>query len=412
MKTRLNQNVYDAAIERIRFILSEFDHYYVSFSGGKDSGVLLQLVIQEAKLMGRLPVPVMFLDWEAIYQETHKFIERQLSRPEVDAHWICLPVTERNGSSVFEPFWRPFDPAKQHLWVRPIPEHPAVIHEGNMPEDWKPWYDPSNHDQFFFIKYGDWFAKKHNAKKVANFVAIRVDESHDRYKMLKTQKNRIKYESKDWCYRYKENEEEVWYTMPIYDWHVTDIWTCIGKENLDYNRIYDRMYKMGVPLHDQRICNPYGEQQKRGLHQFHECEPESWFRIVNRVAGANYGSAYNKSKLTRGQTEKPGHLTWKQYLRVLLDSLPEASREHYRHIIARTLFWHRKRRRELGGKIRTIHDTPDTFPKGIKINDLVSYRLMCNVIIKGDYWGRKLYFAETKKERERQAAIIEKYKDI
>ena len=41
----LGQSVYEAFQERMRFIFEEFDNIYVSFSGGKDSGLLLNLVL-------------------------------------------------------------------------------------------------------------------------------------------------------------------------------------------------------------------------------------------------------------------------------------------------------------------------------------------------------------------------------
>ena len=37
------KNVYELAQERLKVIFNEFDNIYVSFSGGKDSGVLLNM---------------------------------------------------------------------------------------------------------------------------------------------------------------------------------------------------------------------------------------------------------------------------------------------------------------------------------------------------------------------------------
>ena len=45
MKIYLNKNVYDSAIERINFIFDEFKNVIVSFSGGKDSTVILNLAL-------------------------------------------------------------------------------------------------------------------------------------------------------------------------------------------------------------------------------------------------------------------------------------------------------------------------------------------------------------------------------
>ena len=39
------KNVYELVQERLDMIFKEFDNIYVSFSGGKDSGVLLNLCI-------------------------------------------------------------------------------------------------------------------------------------------------------------------------------------------------------------------------------------------------------------------------------------------------------------------------------------------------------------------------------
>ena len=46
-------NVFEAAQQRIEWALTEFDYCYVSFSGGKDSGVMLELTAQIARRMGK-----------------------------------------------------------------------------------------------------------------------------------------------------------------------------------------------------------------------------------------------------------------------------------------------------------------------------------------------------------------------
>ena len=62
MKYYQDKTVYEAALERIRFLYQEFDDVVVSFSGGKDSTVTLHMTLQVARELNRLPVKVVFLD--------------------------------------------------------------------------------------------------------------------------------------------------------------------------------------------------------------------------------------------------------------------------------------------------------------------------------------------------------------
>ena len=41
----IGRNVYEALQERLKFIFEEFENIFVSFSGGKDSGLLLSMVL-------------------------------------------------------------------------------------------------------------------------------------------------------------------------------------------------------------------------------------------------------------------------------------------------------------------------------------------------------------------------------
>ena len=61
-------NVYDALQQRFRFLFEEFENIFVSFSGGKDSTVLLHLVREIA-----LDVAAVFVDTGLEYPEVKRF---------------------------------------------------------------------------------------------------------------------------------------------------------------------------------------------------------------------------------------------------------------------------------------------------------------------------------------------------
>lgn len=79
--------------KRISYIFDHFNHFYVSFSGGKDSGVLLNLVIEEGERRGRLPIDVLIVDFEAQYMETERFIRRMIdTQKSIPIGYVCRSV--------------------------------------------------------------------------------------------------------------------------------------------------------------------------------------------------------------------------------------------------------------------------------------------------------------------------------
>jgi predicted phosphoadenosine phosphosulfate sulfurtransferase len=414
-KKYLTKDVYTAACERIDWILDTFPAYYVSFSGGKDSGVTLNLVLERAKAKHRLPVPIMFFDWETCYQETISFVERMCARDDIEPYWICLPEAEDNGSSVFERYWKPWDPAKEDKWVRPMPTYPFVINQDNLPEEWKEWYDPDSYTLWIVKRFGTWFADKKRVPETACILGLRTDESYGRHMLVAAAKNRKK--RKPWCYQTRDSGEKTWICLPIYDWRVEDIWIAIGKNQWDYNRTYDKFYLTGKTLHEMRICNAFGEVQKQDLDQWHEVEPETWNRLVERVQGANFGAIYNKTNLNRLRIHKPDGITWKDFTYLLLNSLPPEAKANYEYRFKVIIRWFEIYSREKLGLEQWWFETKKEArdfakEKSISIAFVGSWETMAGFILKRDWMCKKYGFVESARTDKTIQALFEKYKDL
>lgn len=89
MRRFLGRVVYTAARLRLEEVFDSFERVYVSFSGGKDSGVAVQLALDVAREKGRLPLDVLHIDLEAWYAHTAAFVSRIMTRPDVRPHWYA-----------------------------------------------------------------------------------------------------------------------------------------------------------------------------------------------------------------------------------------------------------------------------------------------------------------------------------
>ena len=117
-------NVYEAAIKRIEFIFQEFEQIVVSFSGGKDSGVMLNLVLDYAKKSNQLDkVSVYHMDYEAQYQMTTDYVTRTFENlpKEVQKYWFCVPVKVPCCTSMFQNHWIPWNTEEKEIWCRDLP---------------------------------------------------------------------------------------------------------------------------------------------------------------------------------------------------------------------------------------------------------------------------------------------------
>ena len=99
MKIYKKINVFDQALERVRFLFEEFENVVVGFSGGKDSTVVLNLALQIAEEQNRLPLKVMFLDQEAEWQNVIDYMHTVMEDERVDPMWLQIPFKIFNSTS-------------------------------------------------------------------------------------------------------------------------------------------------------------------------------------------------------------------------------------------------------------------------------------------------------------------------
>lgn len=378
-KRYLGVSVYQAAQDRISWAFDTFPRVYCSLSGGKDSTVMTHMVMNEA-IKRKREVGILCVDLEGQYKLTIKHVQEMydLYAEHIEPHWVALPIALRNAVSMYEPKWTAWEPGREDDWIRQ--PSPMQI----VDQNYYPFYQYDMEFEEFVPDFGHWYAQD---KLTACFVGIRTAESLNRWRTIAG--HGTKFEGRNWT---NYMGQTLWNVYPIYDWKAQDIWTYHGLTNKPYNRIYDLMHRAGVSIHQARLCQPYGDDQRKGLWLFHILEPETWSRIVARVNGANSGALYAKESgnITGNiKVTKPEGHTWESFAMLLLGSMPEQLSEHYKNKIAVFLHWWHVNR----GYI-TI---PDEADRRIEADRKApSWRRVCKALLRNDYYCKGLSFSPTK----------------
>ena len=431
----LEQNVYEALQDRLKFIFEEFDNVYVSFSGGKDSGLLLNLVLDyRNEYFPDRKLGLFHQDFEAQYTMTTEYVERTFERVKdiVEPYWVCLPMATRTALSSYEMYWYPWDDTKKNIWVREMPDKEYVINLENNPMETYRYRMPQEN---LAKQFGRWYRIAHGKKKTVCLLGLRAAESLQRYSGFLNKK----YGYKGTCWISRQFKD-VWCASPLYDWSNEDVWHANAVFGYDYNKLYDLYYMAGLKISQMRVASPFNDYSRDALNLYRVIDPEIWVKLVGRVQGANFASIYGKTKALayRNITLPEGH-TWKSYTIFLLETLPKRLKNNYVKKFNTSIeFWHKtggglneetiQELEEHGYRIRRNGVSNCTLSKKSRIvfvgkipdetddikttKDIPSWKRMCYCILKNDHTCRFMGFAMTKEQQSYIDSIRLKYKSI
>jgi predicted phosphoadenosine phosphosulfate sulfurtransferase len=426
-------NVYDATQKRLKFLFEEFDNIMVAFSGGKDSGVCLNLAYDYAKEHNMLNKLSMYhLDYEAQYQATTDYVTDTFLNnfKEIKKYWICLPISAQCAVNMSQDSWIPWDKDERDIWAREMPDNEFIINEDNI------WFEfkKGQWDYDFQDLFSKEIAKKKG--KTAVIIGLRTDESLNRYRAISSKKNINKYKRQHWI-NIEPSDKNVCKCYIIYDWRVEDIWIANAKKSYNYNTLYDLYYYAGLKLNEMRVASPFNDSAIDTLKVYKVVEPTTWAKLVGRVNGVNFAGIYGGTTAMGWKNIKlpKGH-TWQTYLKFLLNTLPEQTRKNYIEKFETSIkFWKERGgvldettirelkdcglEIEVGGKTNYKTDKKPVrfkeYPDDADVTDfkaVPSYKRMCICIMKNDHLCKYMGFSQTKKEKEQRKKTIEKYKNI
>ena len=312
-KIYLQKNVYEMALERIRWVFDEFPITIVNVSGGKDSTVMYNLVMQVAKEKKRFPQRVMFIDQEAEWDATIDQIKSIMYNSDVKPMWLQFPFALNHNASSSEHWFYPWDDKHKELWMRE--KDPISIQENITGEQLF---------QNLFIGMTRAYFKD---TPVALFSGIRTEESPSRFMGLTT------YPTYKWVTwgRIGDKKLQHYSFYPLYDWSFIDIWKSIFSNKWNYNKLYDYMFSIGIPLTHMRVSSLNHETALWALFMLQEIEPETYNRMTLRMKGIDMAGEMGWKDFYI--TDLPFMFSsWKEYRDYLLEHLiKDELRDKYKH---------------------------------------------------------------------------------
>lgn len=250
----IDTNVYEEAKKRIHHIYDIHDNVVSSFSGGKDSGVLINLAWEVAQERGLDKVDVIFRDEELVPQAVLDNVFYYMQQPWTNFIWYAVPLKSNKyilGETSTIVFW---DPTNSREWLRPKPE----------------WAETLAETKDIFSQYSmDNIIAKNYKGSVAIMTGVRASESLVRYRSVVNALN-------DNYISQSPANTRVKLCKPIYDWEVDDVFKYFS----DTGHRYTSWYEAQLWADDTfRVATPLNTENSKKLDKWAKEDPEFYDRL-------------------------------------------------------------------------------------------------------------------------------------
>lgn len=250
----IDNNVYEEAKLRIHHIYDIHDNVVCSFSGGKDSGVLINLAWEVAQERGLKSVNVIFRDEELVPNAVLDNVKHYMDLPWTNFTWYAVPLRSNKyilGETQSIVFW---DPSGEREWLRPKPKWAETFFETS--------------DIFTQYTMDNQIAKDYKGS-LAIMTGVRASESLVRYRSVVNALNN-NYISQS------PNNTRVKLCKPIYDWEVDDVFKYFHDTGYRYSEWYEAQLWAEDTL---RVATPLNTENSKKLDKWAKEDPEFYDRL-------------------------------------------------------------------------------------------------------------------------------------